>query len=130
LPGGQFQRLRQAEQAGEQALQARHLVQGEVHRRALGAGRGVQGVFDFQAHRRQRVADLVGQPGGQAPEGGHAFGLRQLLRQFLVGRVLAAHAPVEVVQRGDDAVQLGVAGTLEVAQLHQGVGREGALDAT
>ncbi len=89
-------RARVVEQVGDQAIQAIDLAHGDVHQLAavgVGAGRRLQ-----HLHRArdagQRIADLVGDAGGQAPDAGQALGALDLeLHAAQLGQILKVNHP-------------------------------------
>ncbi len=124
----QLRRLGEIEQAAQQAVQAGDLRQDGVQGAPLALAIAGQGVLGLEAHGGQRIADLVGDPGGHPAQrrqplagvdlGGQALGFGAGLGQALAG----------LVERGEHPVQFAFAGKGEGGQVLAGARPEITFD--
>ena len=100
-------RLRQREQARQLRIDALDLREDHAQRVLLPPAIAGQRVFRLQPHRAHRIANLVRDLRGQLAQHAEAFGLREARAQFVGLLLQPVRAPRPLVERIDDAVEIG-----------------------
>ena len=105
-----------SQQRGNQGVQPVDLPQYCFQSRLAADTVAGEGVFHAQAHRRHRVAKLVGDPGGHAAKCRQAFPGGKFTGHCRFAPACLHQALAAGVQRGDDAVQIRHAGRVQPRQ--------------
>ena len=124
--------LREAEDFADEMIEPGNLDEDRGQRlpcpRGLWRRRGGERVFRLETHRRQWIADFMGDTGRDPPQGRQTFGFGGLAGERLRLSSGLREAVASLVEGGENAVEIALAGGRQRWQIGEVMGTQGGLD--